>query len=170
MAEIVEKAVYDTSVQQLFSNYTMELVNVYNLCNETVPAHPGYSTSVRRLQSSLSVMQMLQIVSATGFSPARRLQTSRNEVKLYQVVSTVCSSNCEEEIFNNTATTLVKTIEDGTLTQAIQENSADVIQVTISPNVISNYTVTTSRPTRAPSSAPSQVGAKAGKLAKTRTP
>jgi hypothetical protein len=125
IAQTTEQSVYGTS--NLPGSYTLQLVMVTDVCGQTVAPHPGYPA-------------------------ARRLQ-STSEIKLYEVISAVCT-DCGQEMFNNTKAALVTSIADGSLTQAMDDNSNGAIVVTISPNVTSSYTATTSRPTSAPTKAP----------------
>jgi hypothetical protein len=105
----------------------LEYVYVDKLCNATVGEH-------------------------TGFPIARRLEVGTSDIKLFEVVSKSCVG-CEEEIFNTTNIALVNIVNDGSLSSSIQNKSGGVITAVINGNITSNFIITTSRPTSAPSTA-----------------
>jgi hypothetical protein len=127
VANIVEESTYGTVGSRLTSDIQLELVYVYELCGFTIGTH-------------------------TGYPPARRLQTSTSDVKLYQVVSKNCGG-CEAEIFNATDTALTAVVNDGSLSDSVEQNSGNTISAAFR-NVTSNYSPATSRPTKQPSLKP----------------
>jgi hypothetical protein len=128
IANIVEESVYNTMDSTLPNDLLLEYVYVDKLCNTTVGGHPGFPT-------------------------ARRLEVGTSDIKLFEVVSKNCVG-CQEDIFNTTNAALVEVVNDGSLSSSIQNKSGDVITADFSGNVTSNFTVTTSRPTSAPTATP----------------
>jgi hypothetical protein len=127
IANIIEESVYSTMDSTLPNDLLLEYVYVDKLCNTTFGERPGFPT-------------------------ARRLEVGTSDIKLFQVVSKNCVG-CQEDIFNTTNAALVEVVNDGSLSSSIQNKSGDVIAADFSQNVTSNFTVTTSRPTSAPSTA-----------------
>lgn len=131
VAEILEQSVYD-GLDPLLTKETIELVYVYELCDETVANHNG-ATSLSR----------------------RRLETlNATEIKFYLIVSRACNA-CDGEMFNETNEALIVIVDNGSLSNDIQNKSGNEITAVISPgSVNSTYNLQANSPTGNPSVAP----------------
>jgi hypothetical protein len=132
LAQIIEEAVFE-DMKALLTNDTVDLVYVSTLCDQTVDNHDGYPvSSLRRLQSFN--------VSAIG---------------LTTTVSSECDG-CSETLFNASNSALTTIVDDGTLTESIQNKTNGAIQAAVSPGVNSSFTVVTKSPTIAPNPTPTK--------------
>ena len=121
VADIVAKSVYDGTVGETDG---LQYVYVYELCGESV--------------------------SSTPYPSGRRLQTEESAIRLKSIVTTTCNG-CEDDMFNEATDALVKIVENGSLSESIQDNSGDVIAAAINPDlIVTNSEVITNPPTAAP--------------------
>lgn len=130
VAQIIEKSTKDGMDATLPSYIYLTYVYVYELCDLQVSDHAGYP------------------------SPGRRLETASSLIKMFHIVEQECNYDCSDEIFQATDEALSTIVDDGSLSEAIQTASGDIITAVINAKVNSTFTVQTGSPSTGPTSSP----------------
>eukprot|EP00956_Cyclotella_meneghiniana_P044822 scaffold338194_cov79-Cyclotella_meneghiniana.AAC.1 len=140
VANIISQSVYDGTVEETDG---LQYVYVYELCGEQV--------------------------SSTPYPPGRRLQAGESAIRLKSIITSTCNG-CEDDMFNQAEEALRKIVEDGSLSQNIQDNSGDEITAVINTTITDTSSeVITNPPTAAPANPTTEAPIASRKITETPT-
>ena len=140
VANIISQSVYDGTVEETDG---LQYVYVYELCGEEV--------------------------SSTPYPPRRRLQAGESAIRLKSIITSTCNG-CEDDMFNQAEEALRKIVEDGSLSENIQDNSGDEITAVINTTITDTSSeVITNPPTAAPANPTTEAPIASRKITETPT-